>query len=118
MHLRVIVRELGFRYTKLYEVLEFSFLGSYIFGRLIMWTPIVIQVQFIPEVPLLTRLSGTLLLFQSYHFMIKMIKIFKSRYNQWLERSQKGVEMNWFSTNPDVKKLNYVNSGKGETALL
>ena len=42
MHLRVILRDFGLRYTKIYEVLEFSFLGSYIFGRLIMWTPVVI----------------------------------------------------------------------------
>ena len=43
MHARMIIKNFGLRYTKLYEVLEISYILMYIYGRIIMGTRVVID---------------------------------------------------------------------------
>lgn len=44
MHTRVILRHLGYRYTKAYEVAEYMYFSLFFFGRVIMGHPVVYNV--------------------------------------------------------------------------
>jgi hypothetical protein len=86
MHIRVILKQYGHRHTKLYEALEIFYISTYMFGRCIMWTPIVWASLFSQNVPKTTAFSGAFLILQSYYFSSKMITILKGRYSQHKER--------------------------------
>ena len=44
MHLRVVLKQYGLRYTKAYESLEFAFMAIYIYGRLLIGPFLVYRV--------------------------------------------------------------------------
>jgi hypothetical protein len=83
MHARIILKQWGLRHTKLYEVLEVFYITTYMFCRGIMWSPIVWASVFSTNIPKITAYAGVFLLFQSYHFMTKMVKILTVRYAQY-----------------------------------
>lgn len=44
MHIRIIIKHLGMRYTKLYECLEISYILLYIYGRIFLGSSINIKI--------------------------------------------------------------------------
>ena len=43
MHVRMVLKHLGLRYTKSYEVSEFSYIMLYTFGRIFIGTSVMIK---------------------------------------------------------------------------
>ena len=117
MHLRIIVKQLGLRYTNLYESLELIYISLYTYGRLFKWVPIIFKACFVAQIPVFSIIASILLLAQSLNFMIKMAQILMSRYTQLRERLDREVEMNWFTVNPKLTKLSYFREGKANKSL-
>lgn len=107
MHVRVILKHLGLRYTKAYEVTEYSYMVLYLIGRLIGGTAIVIRTWSCAASPLVVKITGTGLLLQSIHFSITMVSILKSRAAEYAERKRKNVKMRWFTalTKEEISKI-------------
>lgn len=105
MHGRIILKHLGRRFTKLYEVLEFSYIGAYIYGRLFLGAFVVYGTVTTTQTNIVIRMISVLIALQSYFYISKMVGILQSRYRDWQERKQKGIKLNWLSVNKDVEKL-------------
>ena len=55
MHIRIISKHLGLRYTKLYEICELLYILLYIYGRILLGTSIVLKTCFCSYNNLLVR---------------------------------------------------------------
>jgi TLC domain len=91
MHTRNMLRLLGFRYTKAYEVAEWSYMILYIFGRTGLGLPVLYRTWMCDSNHVIVKLMGTGLVMQSLFFMRQMVSILKSRINERGERKTKKV---------------------------
>jgi len=107
MHARAILRTLGKRYTKLYELFELIYLTFYIVARGIFITKMIYDCILISEIPILLRITGLGLWVQSVYYIREMSNILKRKLKQERERKLKGVNYFWLSENPDLSKLSY-----------
>ena len=80
MHMRNMLRLLGFRYTKAYETSEWSYMGNfisfhnnqlvlYIFGRTCLGLPVLYRTWMCDTNHIVVKLMGTGLILQSIYFM-------------------------------------------------
>jgi len=112
MHFRAILRTLKMRYTKLYELADCLYLGTYIIARGIFITLLVITATPVSETPLIIRLTCVGLWVQSLYFIYEMAGIFKRKIKHQKERNSKGISYDWFDDNPRLKELSfYKNEG-------
>lgn len=58
MHVRMVIKHLGMRYTKAYEFAEISYILLFIYGRIILGTSVVIKTTLCSENNYLVRLSA------------------------------------------------------------
>lgn len=63
MHFRMMVKHLGKRNTKLYEVAELSYILLYIYGRIIIGTTVAIKTTTCAENNMLTRIAAAVISF-------------------------------------------------------
>jgi hypothetical protein len=108
MHMRVFLRWLGLRHTKLYAYNEQAFICLYIFMRCFAILPYVSEFIWLGQINLLIRISGVGLVVQSWGYALIMAQMSFKRFGEWRERRQRGVKLWWFSQNPKVKELSYV----------
>lgn len=105
MHVRVILKHLGLRYTKIYELFELTFLFLYTFGRLLLGTYVVYLMGTCSELHLLVRMSAVIILLQTIFFVTKMKSIAYKRYQEINNRYKKGISMRWFYPPLSEKEL-------------
>ena len=123
MHVRVILRLLGLRYTQAYETSEITYMGKlssfyssllivlYIFGRLFLGIPVLYRTWMCPSNHIIVKLMGTGLVAQSLMFIYQMVFILKSRSNEYAERKAKGVKLRWLDplSKEEVSKIDAYN---------
>ena len=56
MHVRVLLRNIGLRYTRAYEVAEFAYFGLFFIGRMIIGHPTVYATASCSENPIFARI--------------------------------------------------------------
>jgi len=112
MHLRIILRNLGLRHTKLYNRLEMSYIGLYIYGRLYIGAPHIFKTAISENSVMGVRIFATMIELQSIYFMYQMIFIVKQRYEEYKDRKEKKVVLYWCSHNKDAERLSYFKENK------
>jgi hypothetical protein len=107
MHFRVILKQLGLRHTKAYELFDDMYFAIYIFARGICSPIFCIMSFFSKDTPLFICFVFAAMTVQSLHFIKIMFKILKKKNKEKLERKSKGVELFWTSMNPKIEELSY-----------
>jgi len=107
MHLRVVLRTLKMRYTKLYELAECMYIVTYIIARGIFITLLVITATPVSATPIMIRFTCIGLWVQSLYFIYEMTGILKRKVKHFKERYQKGISLNWFDDNARLVELSY-----------
>lgn len=107
MHLRMILKSLKLRHTLFYEVLEYAYMTLYTVSRTIFVGMLWIQAVPLPMVPWPLKFPMVGLWLQSQKYSYEMYKILKRRYQQYLERKEKSVELAWFKEVPEIASLSY-----------
>lgn len=107
MHFRAILRTLKMRYTKLYELSECLYMGTYLMARGIFVTLLVITATPVSETPIAIRITCIGLWVQSLYYIYEMSGILKRKLKNYRERVTKNITYNWFSDNSRLKELSY-----------
>jgi len=66
MHMRVMLRNIGKRYTLAYEVAEYAYFVIFFFGRIIMGHPVVYDTVSCESMHILAKIVSLGVLAQSY----------------------------------------------------
>lgn len=115
MHFRLIIRNLGYRHTAIYESCEYSYILLYIYYRLLKGIFIVYDTVACPVGHPIIKLIAIGMAVQSYFYVFRMVSILKSRFVEMSIRRKEGVQLFWFSHNPQVEMLSYfIKSAKKE----
>jgi hypothetical protein len=109
MHFRVILKQMGLRHTKAYEIFDDMYITIYIFARGILCPIFCIMSFFSKDTPLFICLVFVAMTIQSLQFVVIMFSILKKKKKEKLERQSKGVELFWITVNPQIKTLDYYN---------
>jgi hypothetical protein len=91
MHMRYFIRSLGMRNTKLYEMAEYTFIFLYLYMRCFACLGLLVDALRSPVTPNYLKLVGLLVIFQSWAYSCIMIQMLRKRYNEFSERSRKGI---------------------------
>jgi hypothetical protein len=111
MHFRVILKQMGLRHTKIYEMFDTMYLVIYIVARGLMCPVFCTMALLNKSTPLMVKFVFVGLTLQSWHFIFIMFSILKKKMMATKERKSKGVQLFWLSVNPRVSELDYVNKG-------
>jgi hypothetical protein len=96
MHVRVMLRNIGKRYTRAYEVAEYSYFFMFFFGRILAGHPVVYNTVRCGSMHLLGRFVSLGVLAQSYLFLYRMWFILRARLAETKERRAKQLPFYWF----------------------
>ena len=96
MHVRVMLRNLGLRYTMAYEVAEYCYFVMFFFGRVVMGHPVVYDTITCDSMHLFGKIVSLGVLAQSYLFLYRMYYIMKGRIAETSERNMKKLRIGWF----------------------
>jgi len=107
LHGRAIVKDLGLKYTGLYELVESIYFAVYLFERIVLGTWVLYQVIFHTNLSQYVVPLGVGLWVQSLYFCYHMIILAYKKVLKFKERCQKGIHYYWFEENPQVQKLSY-----------
>ena len=108
MHTRSVLKNLGLRHTRLYFVMDVTYMAIYIIFRG-MGGPVFCVMAFMsPSTPIVVAFVFMLILAQSIYFIRVMLKILRKNRLQYKERKAKGVSLFWFSINPKILQMDYV----------
>jgi len=107
MHCRCILRTFKMRYTKLYELAEMLYIGTYIIARGIGITYLTITACPVSETPIMIRLTCIGLWVQSLYFIYEMNGILQRKFRHYKERCTKDISYNWFGDNKRLSELSY-----------
>lgn len=108
MHSRAILKHLGLRFTKAFEVFDLCFIVMYMLARLFLGTYQVWQTFQCNGIYLAVKICALFILLQSYHFSLQMWSILMKRISDIGNRYKQNVTMNWFYpplSNDDLKAL-------------
>lgn len=100
MNFKTILRGVGKRYTRAYEVAEFAYFGTFFFGRVVAGHPIVYVSLTCESNNILQKLCATFIAFQSYQFLYRIYFVIKSRMRERAERKEKKIKLDWFQPIP------------------
>ena len=96
MHMRIMLKHVGLRYTRAYEVAEFCYFISFFIGRFIIGIPIVYNTVTCEHMNWLGRLVSLGVMAQSCQFLKRMYSIVVRRFAEIAERNKKKLDFNWF----------------------
>ena len=96
MHVRVILKHYGLRYTKAYELMEISFILLYIYGRILLGLSVVYNCVTCSQVLAMIKCCSVAIIAQSLHFIVKMVGILKRRFAEMSLRKRHRVKSRWF----------------------
>ena len=91
MHVRVMLRNLGKRYTKAYEVAEYTYFVMFFFGRIVIGHPVVWNTVTCGSMNLLAKIVSLGVLAQSYQFLYRMYFIARARVAETSERARRKI---------------------------
>lgn len=97
MHIRVILKHFGLRYTKAYETSEIGFILLYIYGRFLLGPSIVWQNCMCVHNHIVVKVGSVGITIQSFYFGIQMVQILMKRYREIQTRKLKRVKNQWFT---------------------
>jgi len=111
MHFRVILRMSGLRYSKAYEVAEYTYFVLFFIGRMLIGHPIVFRILNCGPMSTLAKVFASGILLQSYLFLYRMYFILRARLAETRERSKKGIKIKWFTamTKEELLKCDFYN---------
>lgn len=95
MHVRIILRHYGLRYTRAYETMEILFMIIYIFGRLIMGAYTSWSTTFCEHNAVVIKLAAVGLLVQSILFIQQMLGILRKRFKEISDRKKLRIKIRW-----------------------
>ena len=112
MHLRMIVKHMGLKYTRLYEVLEIAYFTSFLFGRQLFLHPGIYNVCVCSEIHLALKLMSLTILAQSWLFTVRMTSSIKRRLAEIDERHRRGIKLSWLEPMPaeELEKCDFYKS--------
>jgi hypothetical protein len=90
-----MLRDIGKRYTKAYEVAEYIYFAMFFFGRVIMGHPTVWNTVTCQSMHWLAKFVSLGVLAQSYLFLYRMYFIARARLRETSERTKKGFPFYW-----------------------
>jgi hypothetical protein len=93
-NLRVMLRNLGKRYTRIYEVVEYVYFFLYIFFRAFIGLPVYATVT-CARVGIVPKIAAVGILMQSCMFASRMLPISMNRIKETRERNSKGIKIDW-----------------------
>ena len=100
MHLRIMLRNLGKRYTRAYEVSEYAYFMSFFFGRMVIGHPVVYATVTCLHISNFAKFVSVGILLQSYMFLYRMYFILNARIKETTERKSKEIKNRWFEPIP------------------
>lgn len=106
LHGRALLKDINKTYTKLYELIELSYFGTYLFERLIggSW---LVYYSLILNLTWWAPTIASGLYIQSLYFCYHMIKLFPKKYYKYKERCAKNISYCWIEDNEEIEKLSY-----------
>lgn len=96
MHVRVMLKHLGLRYTKAYETCEISFIMLYCYSRIFCGSWMTWRACNCQHLYIFQKITAVFLLVQTMHFVRQMVGILIKRFNEISNRKKKGIKMRWF----------------------
>ena len=100
MHLRVLLKHMGYRYARSYEVAELLYFGTYIVGRMVGMQVLWVYVATCASQNIITKAVITVAMLQSYQNVFRMVPIIKRRLKEMDERNVKKFTFDWFTPIP------------------
>ena len=100
MHIRIMLRNLGKRYTRAYEVAEYTYFISFFIGRVIIGHPVVYISLMCPALSKLTKFVSLGITAQSYLFLYRIYFVLNSRLKETAERRKKNIKFSWLEPIP------------------
>ena len=100
MHVRIMLRNVGKRYTRAYEVAEYTYFLTFFFGRVVIGHPVVYASVTCPALSKFSRFVSLGICAQSYLFLYRMYFILNSRIKETAERRQNKIKISWFEPIP------------------
>ena len=109
MHIRVMLRNINMRYTKLYYTATYLFFATYLFARVVGAHPVIYLACTCEGCPLLIKVCFIVLMLQSYQNFYRMYFVWKGVMRQSAELKQKGIELKWTEplSNEELEKCNF-----------
>ena len=114
MHGRAMLRLAGKRYTRLYELMEITYMMTYIFARGICITKANYDTLLVSAIPFFLRFACFSMWAQSLYFIKEMVLILRKKFLHFNERRRKSVKYYWFTENPEISQLSYIYKGHKE----
>ena len=96
MHVRVILKHYGLRYTKAYECMEITFMCLYMYGRILVGASVVFNTCYCSHNHFMVRFCSAASMVQSIWFVTQMIGIMKKRFKEISDRKIHRVKSRWF----------------------
>jgi len=100
MHMRIMLKHVGLRYSRAYEVAEFFYFGSFFAGRIVMGHPTVYATLTCSKLNLFAKIVCAGVMVQSYQFLYRMYFIVMRRFAEIRERNKKKITLHWFKAIP------------------
>ena len=97
MHMRILLKHLGMRYARSYEVAEFWYFISFFIGRFCIAPFKVFNTVTCPPVNILAKIVCIGIMVQSCQFLYRMYFIFMRRLEEIKERNEKKIKFHWFT---------------------
>ena len=104
MHSRIMLKFLGLRYSRSYEVAELCYFIFFFMGRFVIGTPIVYATLACDKMNLLTKFTTVGLLAMSTLTLYRMYFSIMRRFAEIKERNEKKLDFHWFESIP-IKAL-------------
>ena len=119
MHIRIILRHYGLRYTRAYETMEILFMIIYIFGRVIMGTYTAWSTANCHHNFMLCKIAAFGLLLQTVHFSQQMLGILRKRFKEISDRKRYHIKIRWLEplNSVELEKLGISEKPEREIAL-
>jgi len=107
MHVRVILKHYGLRYTKAYECMEITFMSLYMYGRILLGAGVVWNTCLCQHNHFMVRFCSAALMVQSVFFVGQMISILKKRFKEISMRKEQRIKIRWFEplNSQELEKL-------------
>ena len=120
MHMRIMLKHIGLRYSRAYEIAEFCYFGTFFLGRMVVGHPIVYSTISCDKMNLLGKIVCAGVMAQSYQFLYRMYFIVVRRIEEIDERNKKGIKIGFFTPIPQKELDNcqfYLNTKKHQEKL-
>jgi len=96
MHIRVILRHFGLRYTKAYEMMELAFITIYIFARIFLGSTLTYNNCLCSHNHLVSKCAAVSLMMQTYMFTWQMLGLLRKRFKEIADRKLHRIKIRWF----------------------